>query len=71
MAEDELLLEIDKALWPRGVIRGLAPVLRQLGDKHGNLVIAAQPLKGVIMVKGPRDRIEQAKPELREIIEEH
>jgi len=71
MADDELTLSIDKAFWPRGVVRGLTPVLRALGDKHGNLVIAAQPLKGEILVKGPADQIESAKEGLREIIEEH
>lgn len=71
MADDELILNIDKALWPKGVMRGLTTVLRQLGDRHGNLVIVAQPLKGTIMVKGPADNIEGVKPELREVIEEH
>lgn len=71
MAEDELIIPIDKALWPKGVTRGLTPALRELGDKHGNLVIVAQAAKGSIMVKGPLDRIEQAKPGLRAIIEEH
>uniref|UniRef100_A0A7R9ZZP4 Uncharacterized protein n=1 Tax=Pyrodinium bahamense TaxID=73915 RepID=A0A7R9ZZP4_9DINO len=71
MADDELILEIDKAFWPRGVMRGLTPVLRALGDKHGNVVIAAQPTKGSIMVKGSAEQIEAVKSELREIIEEH
>jgi len=71
MAEDELVLNIEKAFWPKGVMRGLTTVLRTLGDKHGNLVIVAQPLKGTIMVKGPADKIEEVKPELREVIEEH
>jgi len=48
----------------------LPPVLRQLGDKHGNLVIAAVPNKH-IMVKGPADSIESAKPGLLEIFEEY
>jgi len=71
MADDELVLPIEKAFWPKGVMRGLTTVLRTLGDRHGNLVIVAQPLKGTIMVKGPADKIEGVKPELREVIEEH
>lgn len=71
MAEDELLIPIDQALWPKGVVRGLTPVLRELGDKHGHLVIVPQPTKGVIMVKGPLDKVEEAKPGLKAIIEEH
>lgn len=71
MADDELILSIDKAFWPKGVVRGLTPVLRALGDKHGNLVIAAKPLTGEILVKGSADQIESAKEGLREIIEEH
>ncbi|CAE7790680.1 unnamed protein product, partial [Symbiodinium sp. CCMP2456] len=59
------------ALWPKGVVRSLSGVLRNLGDKHGNIVIVAQPTKGHIMVKGPADKIEEAKPGLRAIIEEH
>lgn len=70
MADDELILTIDKAFWPRGVMRGLTPLLRSLGDKHGNLVIAAVPSKH-IMVKGPADRIEEVKAPLRELLEEH
>mmetsp|Transcript_115173 Transcript_115173/g.332700 ORF Transcript_115173/g.332700 Transcript_115173/m.332700 type:complete len:332 (-) Transcript_115173:98-1093(-) len=71
MADDELLLEIDKCFWPKGVMRGLTPALRALGDRHGNLVIAAQPTKNVIMVKGAPELIEGVKAELRELIEEH
>eukprot|EP00933_Yihiella_yeosuensis_P008571 TRINITY_DN11408_c0_g2_i2.p1 TRINITY_DN11408_c0_g2~~TRINITY_DN11408_c0_g2_i2.p1 ORF type:complete len:296 (+),score=64.73 TRINITY_DN11408_c0_g2_i2:89-976(+) len=71
MADDELIVPIEKALWPRGVVRGLTPVLRDLGDKNGNIVIVAQPTKGHIMLKGPPDRIEAAKPGLIKIIEEH
>lgn len=70
MADDELILPIDKAFWPRGVMRGLTPLLRNLGDQHGNLVIAAVPNKH-IMVKGPNDRIEQVKAPLRTLLEEH
>lgn len=68
---DELVINIEKAFWPRTVMRSLPPLMRALGDRHGNLVIAAQPAKGVIMVKGAPDMIEAAKPELRAIIEEH
>lgn len=71
MAEDELIVPIDQALWPKGVVRGLTPVLRSLGDKHGNLVIVAQSARGHIMVKGPKDKIEEAKPGLWAIIQEH
>lgn len=71
MADDELLVKIDKAFWPKGVMRGLTPVLRELGDKHGNLVIAAQQAKGVIMVKGTAAQIEAVKPGLKDVIEEH
>lgn len=71
MADDELIIPIEKALWPRGVVRGLAPVLRELGEKHGNLVLVAQPTKGHIMAKGTPDQIEAAKPKLREIIQEY
>jgi len=70
MADDELILPIDKAFWPRGVMRGLTPLLRNLGDQHGNLVIAAVPNKH-IMVKGPNDRIEEVKVPLRALLEEH
>jgi len=70
MASDELILEIDKVFWPKGVMRGLTPLLREVGDKHGNLVVAAVPNKH-IMVKGAGDKIEEAKPELRRLIEEH
>lgn len=70
MADDELILPIEKCYWPKSVMRGLTPLLRQLGDRHGNLVIAAVPNKH-IMVKGPADRIEGVKPELRELLEEH
>mmetsp|Transcript_35366 Transcript_35366/g.75332 ORF Transcript_35366/g.75332 Transcript_35366/m.75332 type:complete len:300 (-) Transcript_35366:218-1117(-) len=69
--DDELLIHIDKAFWPKGVVRVLTPLLRDLGDKHGNLAIAPQALKGVILVKGAADRIEEAKPSLRELIEEY
>merc|ERR1719229_953828 len=51
-------------------MRGLPPILRGLGDKHGNLVIAAVPNKH-IMVKGPADKIKEVMPSLREIFEEH
>lgn len=71
MADDELHVTIEKAYWPKTVIRGLAPVLRQLGDKHGNIVLAALPAKGVIMVKGPQDRIEAVKPALLEVIRDY
>jgi len=71
MADSELIVPIEQALWPKGVARSLSGVLRNLGDKHGNLVIVAQPTKGHIMVKGPADKIEEAKPGLRAIIEEH
>jgi len=70
MADDELIIPIDKQYWPRGVVRGLTPLLRDLGDKHGNLVIAAVPSKH-IMIKGPADRIEEVKEPLRALIEEH
>jgi len=70
MADDELIVPIDKAFWPRGVMRGLTPLLRALGDKHGNLVVAAVPNKH-IMVKGPMNRIEEARPGLRALVEEH
>ena len=71
MADSELIVPIEQALWPKGVARSLSGVLRNLGDKHGNLVIVAQPTKGHIMVKGPADKIEEAKPGLRAIVEEH
>lgn len=71
MANDEVRIKIDKAFWPKGVIRGLAPILRSLGDKHGNLVIAAQAAKGEIMLKGPKESIEAALPALKDIVEEH
>ena len=71
MGDTELLVHIEQALWPKGVARSLSGVLRNLGDKHGNLVIVAQPTKGYIMVKGPADKIEEAKPGLRAIVEEH
>eukprot|EP00971_Amphidinium_carterae_P322816 6416353-Amphidinium_carterae.1 len=71
MADDELNLEIDKAFWGKGVVRGLQPLLRELGDKHGNLVAVVQQSRGMIMIKGPADKIEAAKPELRVLIEEH
>ncbi|CAJ1404307.1 unnamed protein product [Effrenium voratum] len=70
MAESELIVHIEQALWPKGVVRSLSGLLRSLGDKHGNLVIVAQPTKGHILVKGPADKIEEAKPGLRAIIEE-
>eukprot|EP00929_Paragymnodinium_shiwhaense_P049455 TRINITY_DN24948_c0_g1_i1.p1 TRINITY_DN24948_c0_g1~~TRINITY_DN24948_c0_g1_i1.p1 ORF type:complete len:337 (-),score=122.53 TRINITY_DN24948_c0_g1_i1:154-1092(-) len=68
--DDELIIPIDKAFWPRGVLRGLMPLLRDLGDKHGNLVIAAVPNKH-IMVKGPADGILKCKPGLLALFEEH
>lgn len=71
MADDELLVNIEKDFWPKGVMRSLPPLLRKLGDKHGNLVLAAQPAKGVILVKGAADMIEAAKPELAELIAVH
>lgn len=71
MGDSELIVPIEQALWPKGVARSLSGVLRNLGDKHGNLVIVAQPAKGHIMVKGPAEKIEEAKPGLRAIIEEH
>eukprot|EP00930_Biecheleria_cincta_P013219 TRINITY_DN11906_c0_g1_i1.p1 TRINITY_DN11906_c0_g1~~TRINITY_DN11906_c0_g1_i1.p1 ORF type:complete len:327 (-),score=62.12 TRINITY_DN11906_c0_g1_i1:100-1005(-) len=71
MADDELIIPIEKALWPKGVVRGLAPVLRELGEKHGDLVLVAQPTKGHIMAKGASDQIEASKPQLRKIIEEY
>mmetsp|Transcript_89583 Transcript_89583/g.109626 ORF Transcript_89583/g.109626 Transcript_89583/m.109626 type:complete len:292 (+) Transcript_89583:48-923(+) len=71
MGDSELIVPIDQALWPKGVARSLSGVLRNLGDKHGNLVIVAQPTKGHIMVKGPAEKIQEAKPGLRTIIEEH
>lgn len=70
MADDELIIPIDKAFWPRGVMRGLTPLLRSLGDKHGNLVIAAVPNKH-IMLKGPANHIEAVKAPLRALVEEH
>jgi len=51
-------------------MRGLTPLLRELGDRHGNLVVAAVPNKH-IMVKGPQDRIKEAKAGLRALVEEH
>jgi len=71
MAEDELNIEIDKAYWGKGVVRGLQPLLRELGDKHGNLVVVMQQTRGNIMLKGPSAHIEAAKPGLRALIEEH
>eukprot|EP00435_Cladocopium_sp_Y103_P030898 s1069_g7.t1 len=71
MSDSELIVPIEQALWPKGVARSLSGVLRNLGDKHGNLVIVAQPAKGYIMVKGPAEKIQEAKPGLRAIIEEH
>merc|ERR1719240_1214104 len=68
---DEVNLEVPKHLWPKGVTRALATVLRELGDKHGQIVIAAQMSKGVIMMKGPEENIEEAKPELRSILAAH
>jgi hypothetical protein len=70
MADDELIIPIDKAFWPKGVARGLMPLLRSLGDKHGNLVIVAAPNKH-IMVKGPQKGIDAVKPELKELIAVH
>jgi len=70
-SDGELSVTIEKAFWLKGVVRGLVPALRALGDKHGNLVIAAQPSKGQILVKGPGDRIEKVKPALIELIQEH
>jgi len=62
---------IGKPYWPKGVALGLAPALRSLGEKHGNLVLAAQPGNEAIMVMGPGDRIDEVKPALFKIIEEH
>eukprot|EP00927_Polykrikos_kofoidii_P062347 TRINITY_DN57154_c0_g1_i1.p1 TRINITY_DN57154_c0_g1~~TRINITY_DN57154_c0_g1_i1.p1 ORF type:complete len:300 (-),score=61.14 TRINITY_DN57154_c0_g1_i1:85-984(-) len=70
MADDELVIPIEKQFWPRGVLRGLNPLFRELGDKNGNIVIAASPNKH-IMMKGPADKINSAKPGLRALIEEH
>lgn len=71
MGDSELIVHIEQALWPKGVVRSLSGVLRNLGDKHGNLVIVPQPTKGHIMVKGPAEKIAEAKPGLRAIIEAH
>lgn len=71
MGDDELIVHIDKAYWPKSIVRGLAPELRKLGEKHGNMTIAALQAKGQIMVKGAPDQIEQVKEPLRALIEEH
>ena len=71
MADEELSITIDKRYWPRMAMRSVAPVLRAVGDEHGNIVIAAQPAKGNILVKGSRERIDEVKPALLEIISEH
>lgn len=70
MPSDELIVPIDKAFWPKGVLRGLNPLLRELGEKHGNIVIAAKP-NVHIMLKGAARDVEAAKPGLRDLIEEH
>lgn len=69
-ANDELIIPIEKAFWPRGVMRGLNPELRALGERHGNIVIAAKP-NVHIMVKGPKKDIDSAKESLRALLEEH
>lgn len=71
MVDDETLIYIDKAFWPKGLVRGLTPALRSLGEKHGNMVLAAQPTKGCIMMKGTPKEIEGAKPALLELITLH
>lgn len=70
MPDIELLLKIDAQFWPKGVMRSLPSLLRNLGDKHGNLVIAAVPSKH-IMVKGDSGQIDKAKPAIRELITAH
>lgn len=71
MADDELVIEIEKHHWRPAITRALQPVLRSLGDKHGNLVIAARPTQGEILVKGEPSAIEGAKKELTDIITEY
>lgn len=71
MADDEVQIHIEKVFWPRGVVRGLTPALRALGDKHGNMVIAAQPTKGALLVKGTPEQIAACRAALIALIEEH
>eukprot|EP00931_Biecheleriopsis_adriatica_P117984 TRINITY_DN93454_c0_g1_i1.p1 TRINITY_DN93454_c0_g1~~TRINITY_DN93454_c0_g1_i1.p1 ORF type:complete len:535 (-),score=182.81 TRINITY_DN93454_c0_g1_i1:51-1622(-) len=67
----ELVVEIEKAYWPKMVMRALTPALRKLGDAHGHLIAAAQPSKGTIMLKGEKEQVEAAKSGLRAIVLEH
>jgi len=71
MGQDELLVTIDKAHWPKNVLRVLMPALRKLGDSHGHIIVAPQPARGVILLQGAAKHLEAAKPGLRALIEEH
>ncbi|CAE7313957.1 unnamed protein product [Symbiodinium natans] len=71
MAQDELTILIPKEHWPKNVLRMLTPCLRKLGDSHGHIIIAAQPARGALLLKGPSEKIDAAKPGLRALIEEH
>ncbi|CAK9034820.1 unnamed protein product [Durusdinium trenchii] len=71
MAQEELQVAIDKAHWPKNVLRVLMPALRKLGDSHGHIIVAPQPARGIIHLQGAAKHIEAAKPGLRALIEEH
>ncbi|OLP97966.1 hypothetical protein AK812_SmicGene19609 [Symbiodinium microadriaticum] len=71
MAQNELTIQIPKEHWPKNVLRMLTPCLRKLGDSHGHIIIAAQPARGALLLKGPSEKIDAAKPGLRALIEEH
>jgi len=69
--EEEVVVPIAKHFWPKGVVRELSLALRMVADKHGNLVIVAQQAKGTIMVKGPTSSIDNARPEIRAVVEHY
>ncbi|CAE6924796.1 unnamed protein product [Symbiodinium sp. CCMP2592] len=71
MAQDELTIHIPKEHWPKNVLRMLTPCLRKLGDSHGHIIIAAQPARGALLLKGPSEKIDGAKAGLRALITEH
>lgn len=71
MADDELVIEIEKYHWRPAVTRSVQPELRKLADKHGLNMAAAQQAKGQILIKGDPAAVKKAKPDLIAMLQEH
>ena len=62
-------LAVPESFWAKGITGHLQRSLRNIGDKHGNLIIAVRP-RSHILVEGKADNIAAAAADLKAIFVE-